>query len=142
MIYNLEENNSDLISDRKRHDLEQVGAILSELQIERSAEVQSPRTSVFNAVRVGKATPNRPRPLKVIRSSPLVVKSILKNNIKLKNSPVYSAVSIDGDLTQRQRNQFKNMRSEVNWRRDDGDDVTIRYIRGLPTIVDVKKPKN
>ncbi|KAL3288273.1 hypothetical protein HHI36_002721 [Cryptolaemus montrouzieri] len=95
---------------------------------------------IFKVVRVCKSTPDHIRALKVVTSSVSKVKVVLKDKSNIENSERFSTVRIDGDFTEIQRKQLKDLRSDLNRRKENGENVTIKYVCGSPTIVESRKP--
>lgn len=87
------------------------------------------------------ATTSRIRPVKVRLGDPDVVKHILRNKNKLINSP-YKAIKIFDDQTPMQREFLESKRTELKTRTDLGENnITIKYLKGIPTIVPTSAPK-
>lgn len=128
MIYNIEESEEEIPSDRVKADkikiketLKLVGHDLKEDDIDR-------------VIRIGKKM-NSHRPIKVCLRNTQVVKEILSRSYMLKNS----TYSISADRTKMQMNHFKKIRNEFKNRVDSGEqDIKIKYVQGNPKIVKSK----
>lgn len=84
---------------------------------------------------------DRIRPLKVVVDNPDTVLKILKNKKKLLNTK-YKKLSIFNDQTPKQRDFLTQIRNELKDRIDKGEkDITIKYVNGSPTIVNVNVSK-
>lgn len=79
-------------------------------------------------VRLGKKIPQKNRPIKIILSSPTIVKDILK---KTRIKPI-AGLKFVNDLTILQKKELTDLRSQLEAKGDDSQ--TIRYIRGRPCI--------
>lgn len=93
----------------------------------------SPAHSAF---RIGKQIDNKPRPLKVRFTSESQARAILKK------CRVFAAKNlvVKNDLTFEQRLFLKRLNSELNRRIENGEqDITIRYVKNIPTIVPKQK---
>ncbi|KAL3268306.1 hypothetical protein HHI36_007424 [Cryptolaemus montrouzieri] len=121
MIYNLKESDSSRVEDRKRDDVGMLDAIINEFTNSVS-DVDVTFNNIVKVLRVGE--------------------SCAKNKANIKNSGRVSTVCIDADFTEMQRKQLKDLRSDLSRRKENGENVTIRYVRGSPTIVESSKPKN
>ena len=86
------------------------------------------------AIRLGKTTTNKPRPLKIILTDASYTKTCLRNQKRLINSE-FENLKITDDKTPHQLNNLKELRAEVARRTSEGEkDLTIKYIRGAATI--------
>lgn len=84
--------------------------------------------------RLGKRSPQKPRPLKIVLSNPEFAKKIFKGS-KLAPAP---GIKIVNDLTPAQKQELEDLRVKLQALNDDTK--TIRYIRGTPQIA--PKPGN
>lgn len=87
--------------------------------------------------RIGKYSPNKSRGIKICFDSEVHVKKILRDKKALPdNIKVYS------DQTRLQQQLLQDLRNELSQRQKNGENnITIKYIRGLPKIVEAN-PKN
>lgn len=94
------------------------------------------------AHRLGK--PNgKIRPLKVTLNSTSDVFKILGSSRHLKSDQILGEVRITSDKTPKQREYFQNLRKELNNRRSNGEsNLTIKYIKGVPSISSSNVQKN
>ncbi|KAL3279087.1 hypothetical protein HHI36_016601 [Cryptolaemus montrouzieri] len=118
-----------------------VNAIINELT-NGVSDVDVTSIDIVKVLRVGKSTPDHPRALKVVTSSASKVKIVLKNKASVKNSGRFSTMRIDEDFTEMQRKQLKGLRSDLSRRKENGENITIKYVCGSSTIVKSCKPKN
>lgn len=99
-------------------------------------------TTPTSVVRLGRTKPginDQPRPIKVTFSSESVVKKILKAKSRLVD-PKYKRVKIYDDQTPTQLKQLQNLRDQLKGRQESGEKgLTIKYVKGVPRIVDAKK---
>lgn len=96
-----------------------------------------PSTSI-TASRLGKYDPHRskPRLLKVKLSDEDSVHRIIRKARDLRDSISYKSIRIFYDKTPKQIEYFNTVRMELKKRIDDGEnDLRIKYVRGIPTIV-------
>lgn len=128
MLFNLEEPNNDATTD-------------TDLANDILGKIIPCGSLPIRTMRLGKRLQGRSRPLRVSLPSSQDVMTILRNKMK------YSGpVRITQDQTLKQRNYFKDIQAKLKALKDAGEsDKTIRYINGVPKIVDVKaraKSKN
>jgi hypothetical protein len=70
----------------------------------------------------------------------MIAKEVLRNKNKLINSDLPRSISISDDKTSKQLEYLKNLRTELQLRRDNGEDnITIKYVKGIPSIIESKK---
>lgn len=101
--------------------------------------------STMRPHRLGRYSPtqSRPRPIKVTLASVSDVHSLIKNTNKLKNTPNYSKISISYDRTPKQLSTYKKLKQQLNDRISSGENnITIKYVRGVPKIVTKPIPLN
>jgi len=83
------------------------------------------------------------RPLKVSLASATDVFKTLGSSRKLKSDQIFNEVRIMSDKTPKQRLFFQNLRKELDKRRSDGEsNITIKYVKGIPSIVNSAVQKN
>lgn len=83
------------------------------------------------------------RPLKISLASASDVFKTLGSSRKLKSDQIFNAVRITSDKTPKQRLYFQNLRKELDKRRSDGEsNLTIKYVKGIPSIVNSAVQKN
>lgn len=94
-----------------------------------------PDLKPVKVVRFGKGSPDHPRLVKVVFPNSAACKRVLRNKNKLSTSP-FRGISIQDDKTPKQLAYLRDLREELKSRLDAGEmDLTIKYIRGVPTIV-------
>lgn len=95
------------------------------------------QVKIIKAIRLGKYTTEKNRPLKICFRSPEEAKKILRNKNKLPdNIKVYS------DQTPTQKAIMKELSQELIRRKENGEEnLIIKYIKGTPKIVQTQ-PKN
>lgn len=86
--------------------------------------------------RLGKFNPAAPkaRPIKVRMANRAQVFSFLRNSKQLRSSSDYSGVSLSVDRTHRQMRYYDEVKSEVEVRKRNGENVELRFIRGVPSV--------
>lgn len=85
--------------------------------------------------RVGKYSPEKKRPIKVILENPEDAFKVIKQKSKLAGD-----IYIKTDMTKLQRDYLLKVTTQLKERQSAGEaDIIIKYVRGVPTIV--KKPK-
>lgn len=130
IIYKLEEQGNGSMSNKIATDTQAVADII---------KIISPTVPTGNirTYRLGRGNGNNISPLKVELASKEDVFTILKNKNKLKNHNINIQISTDKTLLQRQH--LKNLISELNQRKENGeDDLYIKYINGNPVITKSK----
>lgn len=125
IIFNLEESESADLKTKIDHDIVKV----NELILETTGKV----IPDIKAIRLGRRTdPNKKRPLKVILDSQQSALMILRNKTKIRNNNI----KINSDQTPMQQKHLKDLRENLKSRTDQGEDnLTIKYLRGVPKIV-------
>ncbi|RLU26688.1 hypothetical protein DMN91_000485 [Ooceraea biroi] len=90
----------------------------------------------FELIRLGIRRQGRPRPLRVSFLTRKNLRSVLRNKGRYTGP-----VKIRQDLTPRQRSHLADLRARLQVLRDADENKTIRYISGVPKIVDAKQPR-
>lgn len=87
--------------------------------------------------RIGRiTTPNKPRLIKIKFRKIETAKLVLRKSSTLKQIPELKNVSIRSDKTPMQITYFKNIKTELKQRLDEGErNLKIKYINGVPQIV-------
>lgn len=92
--------------------------------------------------RLGKSN-GKTRPLKVTLNNTSEVFKILGLSRHLKSNHTFNEVRITSDKTLKQREYFKNLRTELSTRRSNGEfNLSIKYHKGVPSIVSSTDQKN
>uniref|UniRef100_A0A6P7G4K3 Uncharacterized protein LOC114334099 n=1 Tax=Diabrotica virgifera virgifera TaxID=50390 RepID=A0A6P7G4K3_DIAVI len=90
--------------------------------------------------RVGKVGDRFPRMIKMVMNNEYEAKQILRNKRKLLEKTKTKNVSIVDDKTPMQVNFLKELRSELETRKENGEqNLTIKYIRGIPKITNFRQ---
>lgn len=121
------------IIENENSELSEVNKVLQIVKPDKSITV-----NCDNIVRLGKKKDNtsRPRPLRVTLKNKYEVYAILKYKFTLKSAPEFSNVTLKKDETLYQRELLQKCRTALKERNEQGEeDLTIKYINGLPTIV-------
>lgn len=94
----MEESNSDIVEERKEHDMNEIGSICNALEVDVTGKVKK-------VTRIGKKIENRSRPLKMFMSD-IGAKRMIKRKAKnLQNHPTLKNAFISSDLTPLRRKQ-------------------------------------
>lgn len=127
IIYNLSEPSSSARTERLSDERALVSTTLQNLNGDCNIEI-------VKTLRLGSFRPGVCRPVKVTLSNKEVVLRVLRS----KNKKSLAPVSISADLTVKQREYLKKLRTELREINEQGHNKTIRYINGVPRIVDSK----
>lgn len=130
LLFNLPESNLD--SNSTNLDLITVKIILKYLNLEFIT------TSIF---RLGRppSTSIKPRPLKICFSDQKNVFDIFSTQNKLKSNSSWKDLRFSSDQTKQQQEYMSQLRQELLNRKSNGEpDLTIKYIKGTPTIISSK----
>jgi hypothetical protein len=85
------------------------------------------------------STDSKPRPIKLLLSDQKEVFSIFAAQNKLKSHPSWTNLRFSSDRTKAQRDHMTQLRNELLRRRNNGEpDLTIKYVKGTPVIVNSK----
>lgn len=125
IIYKLEESNNDTAKTK-----EIINMIAPDVD-----------TSNIKLLRLGNPNNNNIRPLKVTLNNPEESAKIIYNKKKLKQNNTYN-VQLTFDLTNIQRSYLKTVVDEMENRKNNGENLYIKYVNGKPTIAKVSNPKN
>jgi len=132
IIFNLPESKED--SQTKITDYDQLVTIFNTMET---------NPTKFTCHRLGKPnsnTENKSRPLKVVLSNTIEVFTLLRSQAKLRNSPNWSNIRLASDRTTMQRDHMRNLREQLQKRRDNGEnDLIIKYNKGIPSIINKNK---
>lgn len=136
MLFNLPESSDKNVDIRKQHDLNLLLKLFN---------VFLPTFDVKNlkAVRAGKKSPSKMRPLKAILDCESNVVSFLSSFSSEAAGgidPSFSTVRASRDRTPREMDYYKSLKSELDSRISKGEDVVIKYKNNIPCIV--KNQKN
>ena len=126
IFHNLPESEAGNIEDRKSHDVDQVKSIFSNLEVD--------YTVISKPTRLGKKmntddSKGRPRLLRVRVDDFNVKKQVLAKAKELKDerNSIWKKVYITPDLTFKEREENRKLRTELNARRENGEkDLMIR----------------
>lgn len=132
IVYGVEElGGGGTTDERIKHDHSMVSKLFDEI-----APDVSRRSENIRVFRLGKFNPrsDKPRPLKVSLKSWDEVLKILKKSKTLKSTTNFSNLTITSDKTPRQLAHFKKVREEVERRKSQGENVVLKFKKGVPTI--------
>lgn len=92
---------------------------------------------LISCSRIGSQARQSPKPILANFSNPSIVRSILRNRKLLCTSSRFREVGVSDDVTPLQARLLRDAREELNLRQTRGEsNLTIRYVRGTPTVVD------
>lgn len=137
MVFNLTESSDRDANNRKRHDLDLINKLFSPL-------LPTLMINKTKAFRVGKKSPGKFRPLKVVLENASDVSTVISSfstESAAMVDPSFSSVKVSRDKTPREISHLSSLRSELEERSAGGEiDLTIKYINNVPQIV--KNQKN
>ena len=116
VIHSIPESDSRIGSERKEHDLQMLTDILSQIK-QNDVEVDK---DVSFITRLGEQNPDKPRPLLLKLKTEVMKENILHNAKHLKNSK-FEDISIQPDLTKKQRQMEADNRKEMASRNEKMD---------------------
>ena len=85
MFFNVEESNSDIVEERKEHDMNEIGSICNALEVDVNGRVKK-------VTRIGKKTESQSRPLKVLVDDIGARRMIKRKAKNLQNHPTLKNV--------------------------------------------------
>ncbi|KAK7861761.1 hypothetical protein R5R35_010784 [Gryllus longicercus] len=130
MFYNLKESSFDSPEERKNYDEKQVISALKNIANFNEENIKVYRVSKF-------IDHDHIRPIKIRFENSDTVLSLLKNNCKIPDP-----LRISSDLTKNQRDYLNKLRDELKTINKNKTTKTIKFINGVPQIVDIKVKKN
>lgn len=134
ILYGIAESPSSNIESKKKHDNQQIKHLLAEVYQEANFET-------IKFFRIGVSKKNNSRPIKVIFPTADHAQ-IFSKRFSDKYAKDDGEISMSRDRTVKERNHLQKLREELVARKNGGeDDLTIRYINGVPSISKLK-PKN
>ena len=107
ILFNVTESTSDVVEERKDHDIGEVIDICKALDVDVSSKLEKP-------TRLGKKTEDQPRPLRVTVNDAEVKRKIRSKAKNLQNLPTMSQVYIANDLTPIERKLLKEKKKKQN----------------------------
>lgn len=132
IIYGMGElETSKVGAERISHDKTIVGKLFEDIDPN-----VLPRNENFRVFRLGKYDPNsqRPRPLRVTLNSSSDTIALLKKSKTIRSISKYKNVIISSDRTPSQLTYFKKIKEEVEKRKSEGENVVLKFVRGVPTV--------
>lgn len=97
---------------------------------------KSANENITKIYRIGKSSNTKPRPIKIELQNAVQSRNIISKRSLLKNN-----IRIYPDQTPAQQKFLNDLRSQLEKRKENGEDVTIKYINSTPRIVP-NLPKN
>ena len=107
ILFNVTESTSDVVEERKDHDIGEVIDICKALDVDVSSKLEKP-------TRLGKKTEDQPRPLRVTVNDAEVKRKIRSKAKNLQNLPTMSQVYTANDLTPIERKLLKEKKKKQN----------------------------
>lgn len=130
IIVGLPENRASTAEESRSADMASISKVIKTLV----EDCPSP----IRVYRLGKYDPSTNRKIKVCFETSQIAKALLRNKSKLTSN-----VKIISDVTPTQQNYLKELNEELNRRTRSGEEnLTIKYVRGVPSIVQTKLSKN
>lgn len=105
-------------------------------------KIMEANVSIMSCSRIGKIVnpTGKPRPIKVTLQNSTEVFNILRLQIKLRTSVEWNTIKCSSDRTMKQRAHMSALRNELQRRRDNNEsNIIIKYIKGIPTIINTSK---
>ncbi len=143
IFFNVPESKSSDVNDRIKHDKEEVK------ELSRICQATIKKDDMVRAKRLGKKpTTGMPRPLLIEVSSEDKKTALFRNLNKLQRAPEkYKSVSVQNDLTPKQRDQEKILREQAKKKEEDASGEAKFRVRGPPwdrkiIRVEMKKQNN
>ncbi len=127
IFFNIPESKAKDMNERTKHDKEEVK------EITKICNATIKKDDMLKAKRLGKKSEDKPRPLLIEVSNDEKKSVLFKNLSKLQNAPdKYKAVSVQNDLTQKQRAQEKILREEAKKKEQEASGEAKFKVRGPP----------
>lgn len=127
ILHGIAESSNSNIESKRKHDKQQTHNLLSEVYHEANPET-------FKCFRIGVSKKNNPRPIKVIFPNADQAR-IFSQRFSDKYAAGDGGVSMSRDRTVKERNHLQKLREELEARKNGGEeDLTIRYVNGVPSI--------
>ncbi|CAH1112874.1 unnamed protein product [Psylliodes chrysocephalus] len=121
MIYNLPQNNNP-----HKRDTAEIKDIIKEVTIGNRV------IEIIGVTRLGKNNRNGARPLKVTFNNFDAAMIVIRNKKKINKC---RKICIDLDMTLLQRDNMKKLKDELKIRKDNEENVSIKYVNNTPRIV-------
>lgn len=131
IITGVSELQSTNLTDRSSFDTNEVSKITDMIVTNCAKPIKT--------IRLGKYNPDKIRPIKAFFNTSDIVKTILrkKSNVTIDGIKIYS------DQTPYQQKIMQDLKEELKTRTNEGEDnLSIKYINGVPKILQVQNPKN
>ncbi|KAL3268418.1 hypothetical protein HHI36_007531 [Cryptolaemus montrouzieri] len=122
MVFNLMESSATNLEDKIDTDKKALKKLFDDMY-----------DRIEKVVRVGKRGP-KPRPLRVVAVSADVVERVMRGKPFLRNSDLH----VDRDLSVKQRQQKNETLIELNQRKQNGENIGLKYSEEVPRIVQLK----
>ncbi len=139
LLFNLPEDKTSNEADRIKHDKEEVK------HLAKHCKVNISKDEIMKVIRLGKKQENKPRPLLIQISTPEKKRMLFKNLRLLQEAPdKYRQVSVQHDLTEKQRKREKELREEAKKKEAETSGEAAFKVRGPPwarKVVKVEKQK-
>ncbi len=143
IFFNVPESKSSDLNERTKHDKEEIK------ELSKICQATIKKDEMIKAKRLGKRPDSdKPRPLLIELINDEKKKALFKNLSKLQKAPEkYKAISVQNDLTQKQREQEKHLREQAKKKEEEASGEAKFKVRGPPwdrriVRVEVKKQNN
>ena len=137
ILHNVQEKQSDNEDERNKHDREQLK------ELGKVCKQTIKKEDVVMMRRLGKRNPNKPRPILVEFRDEEKKSGLMSNLVNLSKAPdALRKISVQHDLTKKQRDEEKLLREEAKKMEAEDDSGEFDYrIRGPPWARQIKKMK-
>lgn len=138
ILHNIPESNADDGSERVKHDKEQAR------ELAKICKESWKKDDILSAIRLGKKqNDNKPRPLLIKMINEDKKKALFKNLKLLQTAPEkYRNVSVQNDLTTKQREEDKKLRDEAKKLENESSGNEKFKVRGPPWARRIVKTRN
>lgn len=126
ILYNVPESKQEDQKSRSDEDLSTVVSLLS--------DIQNIDTNKLKTVRIGRYVRNKIRPIRVRMLNKTEAITVLKSKKNIIDKNTGLNINVSSDQTISQRNYLKKLKEDL--KKDENKNKTIKYVRGVPTIVD------
>ncbi len=127
LFFNLPESKASDVNDRAKHDKEEVK------EISKICQATIKKDEMIKAKRLGKKSNDKPRPLLIELVSDEKKRALFQNLSKLQHAPdKYKSVSVQNDLTPKQRENEKKLREEAKKKEVEASGEAKFKVRGPP----------
>lgn len=99
------------------------------------SNITRPDHENLKVIRLGRFTPNKSRPIKVILDNEELVKQIIRKAKDMRRHDQFKGIFVSYDKTPRQMDQYQQVKRNLNERLSNGEtNLRIMYVNGNPII--------